>query len=112
MIVYCLDVSLESSGFIKDLPTKLRCCHDCRAMTKAIRQLCADVQTPVKILKNTDALVICKPTVGSLPPEVNLEDFAVERKIQRLERAMQSVETSNCLVCGQLVWNTTLVVWF
>lgn len=69
-------------------------------MTKVIRQLCADVQTPVQILKDTGALAVRKPTAGSLQPQINLEDIAQEKKIQRLERAMQSVEASNCLVCG------------
>lgn len=79
-------------------------------MTKVIRQLCADVQTPVQTLEDTGALAVRKPTPGSLQPQTNLEDFAQEKKIQRLERAMQSVEASNCLVCGYLLWNTTLVV--
>jgi len=69
-------------------------------MTKVIRQLCADVQTPVQTLEDSRALAVRKPNAGGLQPQINLEDIAQEKKIQRLERAMQSVETSNCLVCG------------
>jgi hypothetical protein len=67
-------------------------------MTEVIRQLCADVQTPVQILEDTGALAVRKPTADSLQPQINLEGFAEEKKIQRLERAMQLVEASNCLV--------------
>lgn len=67
------------------------------AMTEVIRQLCADVQTPVQILEDTGALAVRKPTADSLQPPINSESFAEEKKIQRLERAMQLVEASNCL---------------
>ncbi|KAG0602551.1 hypothetical protein M758_10G022200 [Ceratodon purpureus] len=67
------------------------------AMTKVIRQLCADVQIPVQTLQDSGAVAVRKPTAGSLQPQKNLEGSAEEKKIQRLERAMQLVEASNCL---------------
>lgn len=79
---------------------KLRSYLYCRAMTEVIRQLCADVQTPVKILEDTEALAVRKPTTGTLQRQTNTDGFAEEKKIQRLERAMQLVEASNCLVHG------------
>ena len=86
---------------MKGLFIEFRYCHDCRAMTKVIRQLCADVQTPLPISEDTGALAVRKPK-GSLQPQTNLEGSAEEKKIQRLERAMQLVEASNCLVRGSL----------
>lgn len=79
-------------------------------MTNVIRQLCADVQTPLQIPEDTGVLAVRKPSAGTPQPhasssEKDLEDLAQERKIQRLERAMQSVEASNCLV---IMWPTCI----
>nr|XP_024374788.1 uncharacterized protein LOC112281948 isoform X3 [Physcomitrium patens] len=67
------------------------------AMTKAIRQLCADVHTPVQTLEDTKALAVRKPTGGRPPRQINVEGLAQAERFQRLERAIQSVEASNCL---------------
>lgn len=69
-------------------------------MTKAIRQLCADVHTPVQTLEDTKALAVRKPTGGRPPRQINVEGLAQAERFQRLERAIQSVEASNCLVNG------------
>lgn len=67
-------------------------------MTNVIRQLCVDDSLSVHNSQRNQALAIRKPTADNSPVQKSPEALTQDRRIQRLERAMQLVETSNCLV--------------
>lgn len=75
------------------------CWYECSAMTNVIRQLCVDDSSSVHNSQRNQALAIRKPTADISPLQKSPEALTQDRRIQRLERAMQLVETSNCLVC-------------
>lgn len=68
-------------------------------MTNVIRQLCVDDSSSVHNSQRNQALAIRKPTADNSQLQKSPEALTQDRRIQRLERAMQLVETSNCLVC-------------
>lgn len=67
-------------------------------MTNVIRQLCVDDSSSVHNPQRNKALAIRKPTADSSAIQKSSEALTQDRRIQRLERAMQLVETSKCLV--------------
>ena len=67
-------------------------------MTNVIRQLCVDDSSSVHNPQRNKALAIRKPTADNSLLQKSSEALTQDRRIQRLERAMQLVETSNCLV--------------